>query len=320
MFPFGGRDLPVVEQKILSYVGARDLVNAKLVCKTWRQGVKKYLHHLKTAQKGKEIKHMLRKLLLEPVNFFATINLWRPKRDLCANERGEVFVLSDECIVEFDLHKLHVAKELHFPSFISDRWDGIRGCRKLTACLDGHFEVHQECWSSASTRKQFRTCKSKLDYLEYVGGNQTPPLGLSGLYGIDTIYGRGKGYDDMYNGETAGSTTAMEIERFCKDEFSGSYFDFLCDVAWVEDMSAAVFSVSSTRSGMSKLYGIEAGGGGGPRLIAAIPMESANLLIVGTRVICHSGKEGNNWSNIIVLDVWNPESVRQEGVNVTRIM
>ena len=236
MFPFGDRDLPVVEQKILSYVGARDLVNAKLVCKTWRQGVKKYLRHLKTAKKGREIKRMLRESLFEPVDFFATINLWRPKRDLCANERGEVFVLSDECVLEFDLDKLHVAKEMHFPSFISDRWDGIRGCRKLTAGLDGHFEVHEEGFARAATLKQFRTCKSNMDYLEYVGGNQTPPLGLSTLYGIDTIYGRGKGYDDMYNGEAAGSKTAMEIEKFCSGLNRRSeptvveYDDFLLEI------------------------------------------------------------------------------------------
>ena len=146
MFPLGDRDLPHVEHMILSYVGPRDLVNAKLVSKKWHQGVRRYLNHLKTSHKDGELKRLLRKSLLEPVTFFATIALPRPMRDLCVNARKEVYVLSDESVIELDINKLHVAKEMCFPRVYADKWKalGSRSKRELSADVDGHFAVKQE--------------------------------------------------------------------------------------------------------------------------------------------------------------------------------
>ena len=64
-----------------------------------------------------------------------------------------------------------------------------------------------------------------------------------------------------------------------------------------------------------------------PNLLATLPMEPLRLDVVGTRVLCHDAPAaaagGNNFSSesnkIIVLDVWNPDSVRLGDVGVTEM-
>ena len=309
--------MPDVEHKILSYVGPRDLVNAKLVSKKWYQGVRRYLNHLKTSNKDEELRRLLRKSLLEPVTCFVTINLPRQKRDLCVNAGKELFILSDESVMELDIGNLHVAKELPFPRVYGDKWKGPGKKRpmELSARGDGHFAVKQkQCWAGfdqngrpirSFLQLQFKRTKSG-NLLEYVGHNETA-TGFT-RNSLDFFMPRGMGYYEMFGGAMAGSKIAIEMSKFCKEQINSSPYD----VAWLGDGSAAVFSVNTW--GVSRLYGIEAGGG--TRLIATIPMVSANLHIVGTRVICHSNANNNS---IIVFDVWNPESVRQEGAIVTKV-
>ena len=64
---------------------------------------------------------------------------------LRVNARKEVYVLSDESVIELDINKLHVAKEMCFPRVYSDKWKalGSRSQRQLSADVDGHFEVKQ---------------------------------------------------------------------------------------------------------------------------------------------------------------------------------
>ena len=185
MFPLGNRDLPVVEDKILSHMGPRDLVNAKLVSKEWYQGVRRYLNHLRTSKKEKRL---LRKSLLEPVTYFVTINLPMPKRDLCVNSgKEEVYVLSDECVMELDVNKLHAEKKIYFPRVFGDKWkaQGGRGTRELTSTANGDFEVKQEMFGYAYDHQNqrpmpgfsqllFKRTKSG-SLLEYVGRNELCP-------------------------------------------------------------------------------------------------------------------------------------------------
>ena len=323
MFPLGDRDLPDVEHKILSYVGSRDLVSVKLVSKEWYRAVRRYLNHLKRSKNQDELMRLLRESLLEPVSYFATIHLPRIKRDLCFNKATkEVNILSDEAVLQLDINKLHVAKEMSFPRIFRDKWRvlGRLSSREISAGTDGQFEVKQEAVgftysrNGVPTRRSLRMIFKRTqsgNLLEHVGTKRCVSSLTRRQLDFYMPYGRGDGYYDTYLGTTAVSKMAVEIDKFCRNQLNPYW---LCDVAWLEDKSAAVFSVSFVRSGWSKLYGIK--DGGEAKLIATIPMVSANLHIVGTRVVCHS-KE--NQYSIIVLDVWNPESVRQEGVKVMRM-
>ena len=321
MFPLGDRDLPEVEQKILSYVGARDLVNAKLVSKKWLQGVKRFMDHMKTSKKDEEIKRLLRNSLLEPVDLFATINLPRVKRDLYVNAQGEVFVLSDQCIMELDLNKLQVAREMRFPRVYGDKWKeaGRMTLRALSAGGYGEFAVDQEVFARPSIRLQFKATKSG-NYLEYAGRNA-----INSVFDLIDFkkalgpFGLGWGYKNTYFSEETGRVHATKISEMGIEiaKFSRNLGNRLLDIAWSEDKRAAVFSIKIRDSkGKSDLYGIVEGRE--PRLIATIPIANANLLLVGTRLICHDSDSRS--SKIIVLDMWNPESVRQDGANVTRIL
>ena len=47
MFPLIDRNLPNVEHNIVSYLGSRDLVRAKVVCKAWHSVINRYINYLK---------------------------------------------------------------------------------------------------------------------------------------------------------------------------------------------------------------------------------------------------------------------------------
>ena len=47
MFSLMGRDIPLVDNMILSQLGPRDLVRAKRVSKAWHMATKRYLKYLK---------------------------------------------------------------------------------------------------------------------------------------------------------------------------------------------------------------------------------------------------------------------------------
>ena len=89
----------------------------------------------------------------------------------------------------------------------------------------------------------------------------------------------------------------------------------LGDIAWLKGRCAAIFSVSMGKlRPESRIFGFEAGRE--PRLLARIPMSSPRLHVVGTRVLC---RERNGTGKVIIFDLWNPDSIRGEGVNVTDI-
>ena len=88
MFPPIDRNLPTVEENIISYLRPRDLLSAKLVCKLWRAIVRRYMANL-----GRDAKSLLAKeALLEPVSCYATITLPKDRRDITVNSRHGLHV------------------------------------------------------------------------------------------------------------------------------------------------------------------------------------------------------------------------------------
>ena len=67
------------------------------------------------------------------------------------------------------------------------------------------------------------------------------------------------------------------------------------------------------------------GAEGVPNLLATLPMEPLRLDVVGTRVLCHdapaaaAAAAGGDSNAVIVLDVWNPDSVRRGDAAVTEM-
>ena len=288
--------MPSVEHKILSYMGPRDLLSAKLTCKKWHQGVGRYLKHLRTSNREMRL---LRKALLEPVPCFATISLPRPMRDLCTKAGKDVYILSDDSVIEVDVNKLQVAK-MSFPSDYSHKWKrmGASGPKKLTVSIDGQLAVQSFVSRDLYGRRRYVQKLFKRsntgNLLEYVGTEATSGFRRNMR---DFYIPHGTGYYELFNGSSANLKIALEIEEFCRSHMF--HFDELFDVAVMEEGRAAIFSVEAKSE--SRLYGIEVGGES--RLIARIPMVPANLLIIGTRVVCHSYANKNS---IIIFDFWNP--------------
>ena len=328
---FLNRDLPNVEQKILSYLGPRDLIRAKLVNKEWHFIIKSYIKHLK-AYKNSITRLMLRKVFLEPVTCFATIKLPYGERAMTVNDSDEVYILSDEAVLQFDVIKLTIKAELPFrPSYV-EAWKSTADDRR------GHTEISLSADKSEFQVKQFfNTSPHSLAEVESAGrfyydikDNKSLSLEDTSIISKNVIDWR---YTDRWAkdpGPIPSQQTIGEFSRIFRLDLSER---ILGDIVWLQNKTLAIYSMSSPFLGpKSQVFAIRPGGL--PTLLAIVPIDPVRLHVIGTRVICRTntwvsekhyrwkqiikinkGKKSN--MNIIVFDVWNPDSVRQEDVDVT---
>ena len=110
MFFYLKRDLPEVERKILDSLGPRDLVNAKQVCRHWATSVRRYIQQLDADKTSDLMKRAFR----ERHSFYAVVTITQTFHDLTVNDRKEMYILSDDKIMQFDTDKLHVTKTKMF--------------------------------------------------------------------------------------------------------------------------------------------------------------------------------------------------------------
>ena len=110
MFFYLKRDLPEVERQILDSLGPRDLVNAKQVCRHWATSVRRYIQQLDADKTSDLMKRAFR----ERHSFYAVVTITQTFHDLTVNDRKEMYILSDDKIMQFDTDKLHVTKTKMF--------------------------------------------------------------------------------------------------------------------------------------------------------------------------------------------------------------
>ena len=108
---------------------------------------------------------------------------------------------------------------------------------------------------------------------------------------------------------------------------------WISDILWLKNNSASIFSVSFKfrEREESRVFGIWVGSGEVPKLLAIIPMVHVKLHIIGTRILCHEHiaiihhhlaqqpTDHINNNRIIIFDLWDPNCVRQENINVTKL-
>ena len=99
MFPLLHRNVPLVEQKIIAFLGQRELIKVKLVCKDWRRIVQEYIKYIKNF--GAKIR-LLDEAFLTPVTCYAPWCDW----DMTVNKDGEVHIISDEKYIQLDINNL----------------------------------------------------------------------------------------------------------------------------------------------------------------------------------------------------------------------
>ena len=137
MFSFDNRDIPDVEQQILSYLGPRDLVRAKMVSKAWRSGVVRHIKRLKTSKKWS----LHNRAFLEPVTCHAKVRLHKRELDIAVNDAGEVYILTEDSILQYDIANMCLRAELPFPTAHAERWQNFArraaGSKELSVSDDG---------------------------------------------------------------------------------------------------------------------------------------------------------------------------------------
>ena len=314
MFSFDNRDIPEVEKNILSYLGPRDLVRAKQVSKEWRSGVKRYLNHLKTSKSNVEkIKDLYKSAFLEPVTCFATVRLHKCEVDIAVNDAGEVYILSEGSILQIDIASMCLEAELPFPTAHAERWQNFtkrEGSKELSVSDDGQrftVMIHDEKKPMGEKRVDLFTFRRDMSGRALQWSSCGGPL--SG--GLASQHGK------------------LNILKTVKNFAHTS----LTDIVWLHDKTVAMFAMNSKEEDgkpESRVYGIDAARV--PSLLAIVPMTSVRLHVVGTRVICHTKSQVmSNWAqldltrhnpeanskDIIILDVWNPDSVRRGDACVT---
>ena len=117
MFKSFDRNISSVEEKILSFLGPRDLIKARLVCKDWCSIVKKV--------ESQQHEDLFKEALFEAVTCFATIHLPKCERDISVIKGSEVYMLCDDSILLFDSAQLCIKSELKFPITHSKQWQDL---------------------------------------------------------------------------------------------------------------------------------------------------------------------------------------------------
>ena len=119
---FLNRNLPAVTEKILSNLGPRDLVGAKLVNKEWHSNIKSYINHHKSNECLK--RNILTKAFYEvdQVTCFATIKLPYKGRALTINSSDEVYILGNEALLQIDIDNLIIKAEIPFVDTYVENW------------------------------------------------------------------------------------------------------------------------------------------------------------------------------------------------------
>ena len=299
MFSFDNRDIPNVEQQILSYLGPRDLVRAKLVSKEWRTGVMRYIKCLNNAGKWKALYN---RAFLEPVTCYAKVRLHKCELDIAVNDAGEVYILTEDSILQYDIADMCLEAELPFPTAHAERWQNFArkaGSKELSVSDDGQrftVMIHDNTKylgrmvdlftfrrNASGTALEWSSC----------GGPLSAKSSLSMGY-LASVHGN----EDIL----------IKIRNFADA--------LLTDIVWLRDKSTAIFAMESKDAEHeSRVYGVDAAAGV-PSLLALIPMKSVKLHVIGTRVICQDTSpalDDRNNDAIIVFDAWNPDSVRRGG-------
>ena len=87
MFNEYKRELPHVERQIFDFLGPRDLVNAKQVCKHWAISVRRYIGQLDANRTS----DLMKRAFLEPVPFHVVVEVPQTFHDLTINDRKEIY-------------------------------------------------------------------------------------------------------------------------------------------------------------------------------------------------------------------------------------
>ena len=306
MFPLINRNIPDVEHEIVSYLGPRDLVRAKIVSKKWHSVIKRYINYLKV-YKCETIKCMQEEAFLKQVNCFANIEL--PGRELAitVSDKNEVYILGDESILHFDILNMCFKPELTFLS--SGPWRYERRHTTLSVSDDGEqFTIKQFMLSS-----NFWWPNGTYSY------NKRSVCGHSSLV---------LQQPDISNciattaipSIRASTPTLEDIHEFCSIfRLKPRTSCHLNDIVWLQYKRAAIFALSASDQTtdiiQSNVFGIRLGGR--PRLLAKVPIDPVQLHVIGTRVLCY--RKTGILGKMIVFDVWNPDSVRQGDINMTDV-
>ena len=307
MFSFGSRDIPDVENKILSYLGPRDLARAELVSQEWHAGVARYITHLKKVGKWNSLHN---KAFLEPVTSLAKMSLHKRVADIAVNANGDVYFLTDDSILQYDVANMRLKTELPFPTAHAEHWQKFAqkgGSKELFVSEDGQrFTMMIQDETRLSRSDLLWAGRGRLtDILTFRRDPSGAALQWSSCGGpLSAKSSLSFGYLAGLHGN---EDVLQTIRSFAEPH--------LTDIVWLQGKSAAIFSVAS-RSGKrkSKVYGVDAAGA--PSLLARVSMSSAKLHVVGTRVICQetsSALENQGEDAIMIFDVWRPESVGQGG-------
>ena len=313
MFKSWSKNVFSVEEKILSFLGPRDLIKARLVCKDWYSISKKL--------ESKQHEDLFKEAFFEPVTCFATIYLPKYERHISVTNESEVYILCDDSILQFDTSQLHIKLELKFPLHHSRHWQDLalrQEPKELTVSDDTQIFTVMHCQNNVTKCYNFKILSEK-----------EPILGWS-LKGV--LSGGGQRWQH--------DSTMKTIQQFCsRIETQCLYIQnslarpWISDIVWLKDKSASIFSVSFKFNDReeSRLFGLWVGAGEVPKLLAIIPMVHVKLHIIGKRVLCHANipimhhylpqqpTDYINSDRIIIFDLWDPNCVRQENINVTKL-
>ena len=309
MFSPTGRDIPQVDNMILSQLSPRELVRSKRVSKAWHMAIKRYIKYLQDTQ-HEVMKQMFQESLVQKVPCFAEIKLPRNVVAITVHDKTDVYILSGGSIKHFDLMDISFKPELTFVSPGPWHYQRIHTTFSLSISSDGQ----------QFTVKEFMLSK-----------NYTFPIGTY-VYEKKTLCGHSSLVLQESDITNFIATTAVPMQRDSfptadtVNEFFLTFYtalhggERLSDVVWLQNRSAAIFAVSYHDNYhnrfRSRVYGIKAGRHKA-WLLAEVPIEPLRLHVHGTRVLCYpsDGRGGK----MIVFDFWNPDSVRRGDLNIVDV-
>jgi len=324
MFHAYMRNIPELEDIILTNLGPRDLVNAKQVSKGWAGAVRRYVGQLQNKNKKQleRTSDLMEQAFLEPVQMHATVKLPQKVRDLTINGNGKVFILGEESIMELDTCNFHVIKNM-----VLERKKDVRG-RELLWDRENKVEGPWLLFAG-KTGRQFQL-KNHRHTLKFKTSRAPGILNYVG------IAGRSNG-----NGEVIGTRILPRFLPLRVDPRTGLQASdviqlpngiYMCAVekdnteSYLQEPRTQIYVFGKTfetndgnRTKMERLmyrYATIIA----PKLIAVVPMSDVRLCVVGTRVFCYNNgtgcKDAGLRDTIIVFDAWNPASVETLGENV----
>ena len=306
MFHEYGRDLPQVERQILDSIGPRDLVICKLVCKHWATSVRRYIRQLDANRTS----DLMQRAFHDKVRTRSFIEVPQTFYDLTVNDRKEIYILGDDKIMKLDSVTFQVTKTMMFERNIwSEKEENYlkRGLRfRIHANEDGsQFLVKNPLHDAVQCWKYQRST----DLLNCVGSKTRMKYNSDAVGTKIVSQGRKISKKDLLKIKTC--LNAYDIVQLgcglCMFTIMNPWDISLGTLICVAYMSQSFYQKTIANVQMDPRY--------------------LKLRVVGTRVFCYESgiplhtrcpeNDPDNYtprSRIVVFDIWNPASVKSEGV------